>query len=313
MLGMGFLGLWLANPSLASTSVGFVTAMEGDVGLLRVGEADWKPAVLDAEIQIGDTLRTGFDSAVKVVLVDDTVLGLGEDTELAIDTFIIGPDALTRASILRHVRGQVRTRVGEAFGGTTRIEVHTPTAIMGVKGTEGTTRVDGGPGKAASMRGEEQEMSTLVLNWEGGITAATLDGIPLPVPPGQCRIVYRDRIGGPAKCPEDFRPVAIESVVSIAPVDLQADLLLGDRPPAVSAALGVAGVREAVGESLLLEPPDPVVEDRADADSISGINIDPLAGLDFGAGEVGSDSGSDPLGGLDFDSAEVGPDTSVPP
>ena len=115
------------------------------------------------------------------------------------------------------------------------------------------------------------------------------------------------------KCPKDFVPVVIESIVSLAPVDLQADLLLGDRPPAVSAALGVGGVREAVGESLLLEPPDPVVEDRAEADSISGIDIDPLAGLDFGVGEVGSDSDSDPLGGLDFDSGEVGSDASVPP
>ena len=184
---------------------------------------------------------------------------------------------------------------------------------MGVKGTEGTTRVDGGPGEAASMRDAREEMSTLVRNWEGGITAAMLDGIPLPVPPGQCRVVYRDRIGEPVKCPEDLVPIEIESVVSIAPVDLQADLLLGDRPPAVSAALGVAGVREAVAESLLLEPPDPVVEDRAEADSISGIDIDPLAGLDFGVGEVGSDSDSDPIGGLDFDSGEVGSDTSVPP
>lgn len=318
-LGVGLLTLAGPGASLAAAVVGFVAAVEGEVDLLRVDEAAWNSAAIDEEIGIGDTLRTGFDSAVKVVLVDDTILGLGEDTELEIDSFVIGPEALTRASVLRQLRGQVRTRVGEAFGGTTRIEVHTPTAIMGVKGTEGTTRVDGGPktqrpqAPAGSTAGEEEELSTLVRNWEGGITAAMLDGIPLPVPPRQCRIVYLDRVGEPEDCPGDFTPIAIESVVTTAPAELQSDLLLGDRPPAVSAALGGTGVREAVGESLLIEPPDPVIEDRAEADAIAGIEFNPLADFDFDAGEVGSDSGSNPLDDLDFDAGEVGSDTTTPP
>jgi hypothetical protein len=62
----------------------------------------------------------------------------------------------------------------------------------------------------------------------------------------------------------------------------------------------------AVGESLLIEPLDPVIEDRTDADAFAGIGIDPLAGLDFGGGEVGTDP--DPLGNLDFGSGEVGSD-----
>jgi hypothetical protein len=35
--------------------------------------------------------------------------------------------------------GHVRTKVGEAFGGPTRLQLHTPTAVIGVKGTEWLT------------------------------------------------------------------------------------------------------------------------------------------------------------------------------
>ena len=75
--------------------------------------------------------------------------------------------------------------------------------------------------------------------------------------------------------------------------------------PAVAAGPGDAPSIP-VGESLLLEPLDPVIEDRTDADAFAGIDIDPLADLDFGAGEMGPDP--DPLGNLDFGAGEMGPD-----
>jgi len=293
--GSRFLGALLAALTLtmagaSGASIGFVAGVAGQVDLLRSGQSNWAAALLDDEINAGDAVRTGLASALKIVLIDDTTLLLGEDTELVIDNLLTGPAALQEPSILRQLRGQLRTRVGEAFGGTTRIEIHTPTAIMGVKGTEGTTRIDGlvpaiaaGTPKAASDPGEE--VSTVVRNWEGGITAAMLEGAHWPVPPGQCRIVYIDRIGPPEGCPDDFVPVMAPAPKSVA--RLEDDLLVGGLP-GVGADMG-GGVGDAVGESLLIEPPDPVIEDRTDADAFAGIDIDPLGGLDFGSGEVGTD------------------------
>ena len=294
-----FLLLAMAAPIPAWAAIGFVAAVDGRVDLLRQGEAVWSAARLDADIEVGDTLRTGLNSAVKVVLVDDTVLGLGEDTELVIDNLVIGPEALTEPSVLRQLRGQVRTRVGEAFGGTTRIEIHTPTAIMGVKGTEGTTRVDGllpsadpsgvdGPASRPEEAGG-QEISTLVRNWEGGITAAMLEGAHVDVPPGQCRIVYRDRMGEAAQCPDDFAPVRSPGPPPSDWAHVQADLLVGDGLPPVSAGIDALDVGDAVGSALLIEPPDPVLEDRTDADAFAGEDFDPFAGVDFGGMPGGSD------------------------
>lgn len=318
--------LLLFFPLFAATSfaaaadpIGFVAALQGRVDLLRADESTWTAAVVDENILAGDTLRTGLNSAVKIVLVDDTVLGLGEDTELAIDNLVIGPAALVEPSVLRHLRGQVRTRVGEAFGGTTRVEIHTPTAIMGVKGTEGTTRVDGGVRAqdpwaldGAAAEAEEEEPSTLVRNWEGGITAAMLNGVHLSVPPGKCRIVYRDRIGRPEDCPDDFVPVQVPAEAGGDLAQLQSDLLAGATPP-VSAGPESGGIGDIVGEALLIEPPDPVLEDRTDSDAFAGIGINPLANLDFGSGQVEPDPGSNPLDGLDFGTGETGPDPGFDP
>ena len=295
-----------APPSQAELYVGFVAAVRGKVDLQQGGESIWLPATIDSEVHVGDTVRTNLDAAVKIVLVDDTVLGLGEDTELTVDNFVIGPAALEEASVLRQLRGQMRTRVGEAFGGTTRIEVHTPTAIMGVKGTEGTTRVDYAPdedGQAAAGG-----VSTLIRNWEGGITAARPGFGAVPVPPGQCRVVYLDRVGLPTECPEDFFPVEFEPPIAFVPARPESELVLGEQPPEVSAAIEVTGVTEAVLEALLVEPPDPVVEDRSDAVAISREDVNPLADLDFGSGEVGSNPDRNPIGGIDFGSGEVGSD-----
>lgn len=278
----------------ASASIGFVAGMEGQVDLLRSGQASWAAAVLDDEVDAGDAVRTGLGSAVKIVLIDDTTLVLGEDTELVIDNLLTGQAALEEPSILRQLRGQLRTRVGEAFGGTTRIEIHTPTAIMGVKGTEGTTRIDGlapasvpGMIDGAGAPDPEEEISTVVRNWEGGITASMLEGAHWPVPPEQCRIVYIDRIGPPEACPDDFVPVTAPGPGPGPVARLEDDLLVGGLP-GVAADMG-GGVGDVVGESLLIEPPDPVIEDRTDADAFAGIDVDPLSGLDFGSEEVDSD------------------------
>ena len=349
--------LALAGPSFAADPIGFVAAVQGKVDRLRANESTWTAAVLDEDIHAGDTLRTGLDSVAKIVLLDDTVLGLGEDTELLINNLVLGPDALVKPSVLRQVRGQIRTRVGEAFGGVTRIEVHTPTAIMGVKGTEGTTRVNLGSGDgsfqpraAVPARAEGQplgafgvafaearkeqgpgglfifggksystdtaadsnnspnydEPSTLVRNWEGGITAGMLSGDNLPVPPGMCRLVYIDRIGKTMDCPSDFVPIDVPVTGGGDLAQVQADLLIAALPP-VSAGVESGGIGSVVGEALLIEPTDPVLEDRTDSDAFLGIGVNPLANLDFDAGEVEPEPGGNPLGGLGFGIGETPP------
>ena len=143
---------------------------------------------------------------------------------------------------------------------------------------------------------EVHALYTLVRSTQGEITAAMRGGEPLPVPAGKCRAIFRDRVSSAEACSADL--VAVPDLWSATSplARLEDDLLVGGLP-AVAAGPGDSPAI-AVGESLLLEPLDPVIEDRTDADAFAGIDIDPLADLDFGAGEIGTDP--DPLGNLNF-------------
>jgi len=190
-----------ASPAVAEP-VGFVAGVEGEVEIQPGGQLSWTAAATDGNVEIGDTIRTGLDSAIKIVLVDDTTLSLGEDTELVIDNFVVGDAAVREVSVLRHLKGQIRTRVGEAFGGTTRVEIHTPTAVMGVKGTELSSLIEKTGG----------ETTTLGCTWEGGVFMYLPgDKVKMDVPLNFCRRAWTDRIGPPITVPPGYTPVKAPS------------------------------------------------------------------------------------------------------
>ena len=133
-------------PGALAAPVGFVTSVAGRAEIQADSQASWQAAALDGAVSVGDSIRTGTNAGVEVLLVDDTVLSIGEDSELFIDRMIVGDLASRERSILRELRGQVRAQVGSAFGGMTRLEIHTPTAIVGVRGSTMNVRVERGPG-----------------------------------------------------------------------------------------------------------------------------------------------------------------------
>jgi len=127
-------------PALAAP-VGFVTTLEGIAQIQPQNATTWEPAAIDGSVSVGDSIRTERNSLVKVLLVDDTILTIAEESEVFVDRMIVGDLATQERSILREMRGQVRAQVGSAFGGTTRLEIHTPTAIVGVRGSTMNVKV----------------------------------------------------------------------------------------------------------------------------------------------------------------------------
>jgi len=119
--------------------IGFIAEAEGEVEVQAGGAASFAAAHTDQDVSIGDTIRTGRDASARLVLVDDTIITVDEETELKIDEYVVGPAAVSEPSKVELLAGHVRTKVGEAFGGPTRLQLHTPTAVIGVKGTEWLT------------------------------------------------------------------------------------------------------------------------------------------------------------------------------
>jgi len=166
--------------------VGFVAVANGQVDVQRYGTNSWEAAAMDADVAVGDTIRTGFDSQAKVILVDDTTLSIDEDTEITIQSLHVGAAATRDRSIIRQARGKMRTVVGSAFGGQTRMEIHTPTAVVGVKGTDFTSEKD----DEARLTGKQEDKGQwlLCLN-DGKIVVRTPGGVGVPQP-GNCVYAY---------------------------------------------------------------------------------------------------------------------------
>ncbi|HOX69880.1 MAG TPA: hypothetical protein PKV56_18715, partial [Burkholderiaceae bacterium] len=81
---------WASSPAMAQSAVanqnaGLVKRAAGVVSVVRNGV----PLLVQPglPVQVGDTFRTGPDSAVALALADDTLLSVGPDSELQVTAF----------------------------------------------------------------------------------------------------------------------------------------------------------------------------------------------------------------------------------
>lgn len=129
-----------AAPSWAQ-DVGQIKVLSGSVHLQRGGQA--VPVQVGSPVQQSDQLVTGSDGSVGVTFTDNSLLSVGPNSVLAIDRYAFDTtthagqfDASLRKGTLAVVSGKMVKQTPGAM------RVHTPTSIMGVRGTEFAVRVD---------------------------------------------------------------------------------------------------------------------------------------------------------------------------
>lgn len=126
--------LLLVTSALAQV-VGTVASLDGEVGIERGGNViAAEPGI---ELQQGDIIRTGEQGRVRLLLQDDTVLNLGAGSTLTLDAQELGSATAPPQSVLGLLSGMVRVLVSEYYTQPgAQLEVKTPTAVSGVRGTE---------------------------------------------------------------------------------------------------------------------------------------------------------------------------------
>lgn len=195
-------GLWVLAGTASATSVGFVTSLKGSAQVESAAGGAPKKIAQDAGVSTGDTLATEGGSSLKVLLEDDTILLLGADTQVVIDRLVLGKGATTERSIVRSNRGHLRVNVGHAFGGSTRLEIQTPIALVDARGT--VVEVVTSKGSAGP--------ETLVVSIEGVVKVRNSNGAvtgTVDVSPGMSTLV---RVGNaptpPGAPPPTFHALA---------------------------------------------------------------------------------------------------------
>lgn len=130
-----FLLLLAALPARAEDWAGTVKAVAGDVEVERAGKR--LPIALGDKVLAGDTLITGKNGRVAVTLRDDTLISGGADSRLRIDEFAFDPTAQKGSVVVAVLRGVSAFVSGlVAKSGPDAMRVTTPTATLGIRGTE---------------------------------------------------------------------------------------------------------------------------------------------------------------------------------
>ena len=136
-----FIILWcLTFSSFAAGIIGDVILQTGNAVIEQDGE-DVK-AEDDLDIFQYNTVKTG-KGKVAIGFIDDTRVDVTEHSKLIIDEFVYDPNTKTGSLSLKAALGTIRYASGQiAKTSPTNVQITTPTATIGVRGTDFTMTVD---------------------------------------------------------------------------------------------------------------------------------------------------------------------------
>jgi hypothetical protein len=130
--------MWSIHPTLCfaqGTEVGQVAALEGAPVIIHEGAT--VVAKAEDKIYMGDTIKTPKDSKISITFKDGSIMNLGEDSEIVINRFVFSRAKQTRTSSLKMISGKLRVMVSELKAyRESRYELETPTAIIGIRGSD---------------------------------------------------------------------------------------------------------------------------------------------------------------------------------
>jgi len=120
-------------------------------GAAESGRAEaWKPAQAAATFSAGEQLRTGRPGRMLVVLHDDTLLNLGDDTHVIVDEQVLDPGRGVFRSSVRLTRGKLRAVVSPNYHQADAVfRIESATAVASVRGGQVIVVYDPDGGRTA--------------------------------------------------------------------------------------------------------------------------------------------------------------------
>jgi len=117
------------------SSIGMIKVSKGEVSILRAGTTI--AGGLGAPVFVADKVRTGANSAVGISLKDNTLLSAGPNSVLTLDKFVFNRTTHVGAMSVGVKRGTLAVATGKIAKQTPEsVDFHTPSSILGVRGTE---------------------------------------------------------------------------------------------------------------------------------------------------------------------------------
>ena len=126
---------WAPGPSWGQTDerIGTVLAVDGTAEVRAANATTWEPLQFRAALFLNDTVRTGADSKVKILLRDDAIMTLAERGEMHFTEFLLTPQQ--RRTVVSLALGKLKLITSTIFGAGSATEVRTANTVAGVRGT----------------------------------------------------------------------------------------------------------------------------------------------------------------------------------
>ena len=135
-----FLALLFAGPVLAA-DVGSVKNIEGQAWIIRGKEQI--PAKAGAGLMVDDTLKTGADGAMGIILRDDTIISMGPGSRMVLAEFVFQPEEKRLSMLTRFLKGTFTYISGVmAKLDPDSVKVETPVGMVAVRGTHFLLKVE---------------------------------------------------------------------------------------------------------------------------------------------------------------------------
>ena len=264
---------WLLILFVSTTSaseIGGISELKGNGEITRVDSSETFTAELDSDIFSYDDVRTG-NGRMAIQFIDDSVLKLTEHSKVVIDKFIFDPDPSKSQMAFKMASGTARFITGKlGMINKENISITTPTATIGIRGTDFTTTVDE-LGRSLVILLPDQDGTS-----SGEITVTTASGVEILNEPFQATMVS-------AWETPPTRPVTLANMT----LGLIDNMLIVSRPQEVEQA-----VEEQQGSSTTAELDkdffedapdlncDALVEECDETEEITRLDID-LLGIDL--------------------------------
>lgn len=121
----------------AASAIGEITELSGSVSLTRA-DGTQVPMSVGMPVFVDDVILTGGDGQVAVVFEDDSRIGLTENGEVQLDSYVYQPAQQSGEMSVNFVKGLFSFASGDiAKSGDEAMQIETPVATIGIRGTTG--------------------------------------------------------------------------------------------------------------------------------------------------------------------------------
>jgi len=134
--------LCLLSTLLLAEDIGSIIEHKGSSGITRDGTEETIDGDVGESIVFKDSIETA-NGRMKIEFIDETKLSLTEHTEVVIDEYYFDADPSKSKMAMNFISGTARFTTGRlGLVPKENIIIQTPTATIGVRGTDFTTSVD---------------------------------------------------------------------------------------------------------------------------------------------------------------------------